>query len=57
MNRKVISTLLVVVGILYFVCPVDAAVGPIDDLIVMIATAIASAKIGNKKIETQTVTE
>lgn len=48
MNKKVISIALVVFGILYFVSPVDAVVGPVDDLVIMIATAITSAKLNKQ---------
>ena len=50
--RNVISIILLVVAIIYVICPIDACPGPIDDLIVMVLGAASSAavkRIGVKK--------
>ena len=50
--RNVIGIILIVVTIIYVICPIDACPGPIDDLIVAVlgvASSTALRKAGTKK--------
>lgn len=40
--------ILVIFAILYFISPVDAMPGPIDDIIIVIATMIANKRNPNR---------